>query len=290
MSGSTPALAESSDHEPVPERARDLARERYRGEEVPAPVGWNDTLDVIFSHRSVRAYLPDPLPPGTLETVIAAAQSASSSSNLQAWSVVAVEDPERKARLSVLAGSQKYIVQAPLFLVWLVDLARLEAIAAERGTPAEALSYIESFTLGVVDAALAAQNAVVALESMGLGCVYIGAIRNKPLEVAAELALPKNVFAVFGMVVGHPDPKVASAIKPRLPQAAVLFREQYKWGPAQREAIEAYNARARSFQAEQGMKVQDWSEQALKRVAGSKSLQGRDTLREALETLGFGLK
>ncbi len=269
---------------------RDRLAARTRRDDVPAPPGWNDTLDVLLSHRSVRGYLPDPLPAGTIETLVSAAQSASSSSNLQCWSVVAVEDPERKARLAALSSGQKYIIQAPLFLVWLVDLSRLEGIAAERGITAAALSCLEAFALATVDCALAAENAVVAAESLGLGCVYIGAIRNHPVAVGKELALPPNVFALVGLVVGHPDPKVATTVKPRLPQEAVLFREQYSSGPAQRTAVESYNATMRAFQAEQGMKIQDWTEQALNRVKDAPGQDGRARLREALAALGFGLK
>lgn len=267
-----------------------LAQQRYRGEDAPVPALWNDTLATLLSHRSVRAYLPDPLPQGTIETLVTAAQSASTSSNLQLWSVVAVEDPERKARLAVLAGGQKHIIQAPLLLVWLVDLNRLGMIAEERDSAAEGLTFLESFLVGAVDASLAAQNAVIAVESFGLGCVYIGAMRNKPVEVAKELNLPPNVMALFGLVIGHPDPAVPSSIKPRLPQQAVLHREQYHWGDAQSAAVEDYNAHLRSFQAEQQMALQDWTETVINRVRGAPSLNGRDKLREALTTLGFGLK
>jgi nitroreductase len=198
-------------------------RRRYRQHDTPAPVADNATLHILLDHRSVRAYLPDPLGPGTIETLIAAAQSAPTSSNLQPWSVVAVQDPARKARLAALAGDQKHIVEAPLLLVWLIDFHRLTGIGEARGTPPAALDYLESFVLGSVDASLAAQNAVVALESLGLGAVYIGGIRNRPAEVAAELGLPPRVFALFGLVVGRPDPARPAAVKPRLPQSAVLF-------------------------------------------------------------------
>lgn len=271
-------------------RARDLVRERYRLDDGPALAGWNETLDTLLSHRSVRAYLPDPLPEGVLETLVVAAQSASSSSNLQAWSVVAVEDPARKARLAALAGGQKHIIQAPLFLVWLADLARIEALASEMGRDAGAISYTESFLVGVIDAALAAQNAVTALESLGLGAVYIGAIRNKPMEVAAELGTPPHVFAAFGMAVGRPDPSVETAIRPRLPQAAVLHRERYAWGDDQRQAVADYDKRLREFQQERGMPVQDWTTQCVNRLKGPESLSGRDRLREMLQALGFELK
>jgi nitroreductase len=249
---------------------------------------WNETLDTIVAHRSVRAYLPDPLPADTIELLVAAAQSAASSSNLQPWSVIAVEDPARKARLATLAGNQKQILQAPLFLLWIVDHHRLHQNGAKLGTPAEGLHFLESFLLGAVDTSLAAQNAVVALEAIGLGSCYIGGIRNKPAEVAAELGLPPHAFTLFGLTVGYPDPAAPAAVKPRLPQEAVLFRERYGAEGSAR-AISDYDQRLRSFQREQGMLERDWSEQASERVRGPASLAGRDVLRQVLNGLGFRL-
>ncbi len=264
-------------------------RQRYRGD-MPDVAAVNETLDGLLAHRSVRAYLPDRLPDGTLEILVAAAQSASSSSNLQVWSVVAVENTERKARLAAFAGNQQHILEAPLFLLWLVDLHRLTALGETRGEPAEALTYLESFLLGAVDTSIAAQNAVVALESLGLGAVYIGGIRNRPVEVAAELGLPPHVFALFGLAIGHPDPARPADVKPRLPQDAVLFKEQYEWGERQRAGIAAYDEHLRSFQREQNLPERDWTEQAGTRVRGAGSLSGRDVLRDVLHHLGFALR
>ena len=262
--------------------------DRYR-HELALPVGWNETLDTILAHRSVRAYTADGVPEGTIELAVAAAQSAASSSNLQPWSVVAVEDPARKARLAALAGHQKQILQAPLFLLWIVDHHRLARIGEQVGTPAGALHYLESFLLGAVDTSLAAQNAVLALEAIGLGTCYIGGIRNKPAEVAAELGLPPQSFALFGLTVGVPDPASPAAVKPRLPQEAVLFRETYGKAAAP-AALAAYDSRLRSFQQEQHMIERDWTDQTSQRVRGAESLAGRDVLREVLHGLGFRLE
>src|SRR5687767_6848421 len=98
-----------------------LAGERYRSAQ-PLTGDWNETLETILSHRSVRSYLPAPVPYSAIELAVAAAQSAPSSSNLQAWSVVAVEDPARKERLNAVSGTQRQISQAPILLVWLADL------------------------------------------------------------------------------------------------------------------------------------------------------------------------
>lgn len=266
-----------------------LLWQRTRDGTVVPPVQWNDTLATILGHRSVRAFLPEQLPSGTLDLLIAAAQSASTSSNLQLWSVIAIEDPDHKARLSELAGQQGFIREAPLLLVWLADLARLSAIATRRQTPVEGVHYVEEFIVGVVDAALAAQSATIAAESLGLGCCYIGAMRNLPEQVAAELGLPPQVFAVFGLSVGYPDPARATGVKPRLPRGVVLHHERYG-RDNQEPDITQYNATARAYQREQGMREQDWTQQSINRVKDKAALRGRDRMKEALGNLGFELR
>lgn len=250
----------------------------------------NETLTTLLSHCSVRAYRPNALPPNTLEMLVAAAQAASSSSNLQTWSMVAVEDPARKGKLAQLAGNQAHIRQCPLFLVWLADLARLHHLAKKRGLPAEGLDYLEMFLTATIDAALAAQNATIAAESLGLGTVYIGGMRNHPEAVAETLQLPPHLFAVFGLCVGYPDTAKPAAIKPRLPQAAVLHRETYNLAQ-QEEAIDQYNEIMQQFYESQQMNVAgDWVEHSLKRVATAQALNGRDNLKEVLQRLGFPLR
>ncbi|WP_067710809.1 NADPH-dependent oxidoreductase [Nocardia yamanashiensis] len=262
--------------------------QRY-GDPVPtAPAAWNPVLQVLHEHRSVRRYLPDPIPDSVLRLLVSAAQSAPSSSNLQLWSVIAVRDPERKARLAALAGDQDHIRQAPVLLVWAADLARVRELAAERGTPLDGADYLETSYVAFLDAALAAQNAVVAAESLGYGTVYIGALRNHPEQVAAELHLPPGVFAVAGLVVGVPDPAEDARVKPRLPQAAVLHEETYD--PAGQLAhIADYETRIVTFFAEQNL-TRSWIDQTLARLASAESLNGRHRLREQLTAHGFPLR
>lgn len=272
---------------------RDLIQQRYSTTDLEWNHQWDAVLDTrlnhLFAHRSVRSYRPDPLPPNTLELLVAAAQSAASSSNLQTWSVIAVEQFDRKVQLATLASNQVHIRECPLFLVWLADLSRLTHIASQRGLPYEGLNYLEMFLMAAIDASLAAQNAAIAAESLGLGTVYIGAMRNKPEAVAEVLHLPPHAFAVFGLCVGYPNPEHLAAIKPRLPQAAVLHRETYNLG-AQDDAIAHYNQVMQQFYAEQQMNVVgDWAEHSVKRVASANNLSGRDRLKEILNRMGFPL-
>ncbi|WP_128971021.1 nitroreductase family protein [Bradyrhizobium tropiciagri] len=251
--------------------------------------GWNGVLDNLLAHRSVRAYRPDPVPRGTVETLVAAAQSASSSSNLQTWSVVAVEDEARKARLAEFAGGQKHIVEAPLFLVWLADLSRAERLARSANHPKDGLPFLETFIVAVVDAALAAQNAVLAAEALGLGSVYIGALRNRPQAVAEELRLPPQAAAVFGLCIGYPDPTRPARVKPRLRQDVVIHRERYATA-GEEAGIAAYDATLRDFQNAEGLPATGWTQTVLNRLGSVRSLNGRDRLVEELRGLGFPLK
>ena len=263
---------------------------RYGANAAPAEADLTPLIEQLLAHRSVRAYLPDPVSDTQLAAIIAAAQSAASSSNLNVWSVVAVRDQGKRARLAELAGNQAHVRDAPLQLVWLADLARLRRIAAQLERPSAGLDHTEMFLTAVIDAALAAQNAAAAAESLGLGMVYIGGMRNHPEEVAALLELPPEVFAVFGMCVGTPDPAHPAEVKPRPPQTVVLHHERYRQD-VQDAGIEAYNQAMAHFYDEQKMNVRGtWAVHSAKRIAGPESLSGRDRLVEALHALGFKLK
>ncbi|MDU0954279.1 MAG: NADPH-dependent oxidoreductase [Bradyrhizobium sp.] len=264
-------------------------RKRYGAHIPELASGADDILGHLLAHRSILSYRPDPVPPHTVETLVAAAQSAASSSNLQTWSVVAVEDQGRKQRLSEFAGGQKHIREAPLFLVWLADLSRAERLAKREGRPDDGIHFLETLFVAIIDAALAAQNAVVVLEALGLGSVYIGAIRNRPQAVAEELGLPPNVLAVFGLCVGYADQAAGEDVKPRLRQSMVLHRERY--APTDEiHGIAAYDETLRDFQTSQGVAPVGWRETVLNRLGSAKALNGRDRLTEALRALGFGLK
>ncbi|WP_169194748.1 NADPH-dependent oxidoreductase [Devosia sp. MC1541] len=250
---------------------------------------WSDTIGLMLDHKSARAYLPKPVEPGVIEALVAAAQSAPTSSNVQAWTVVMVRDAERKGRLAELSGGNPHIVTAPVFLVWIADLARLRTLAQREELPGDGLDYMESFLIGVIDSTLAAQNAVVAASSLGLGSCYIGGMRNKPAEVAAELGLPKECVAVFGLTLGYPDEERASEVKPRLPQSLVLHEETYG-DAADAETLARYDQTMRGFQEKQGMTVIDWTKMIAKRVGTVKALRGREALSGVVKGLGFGLK
>ena len=251
------------------------------------------TIELIYRHASVRHYKSDPVERDLVEEVVAAGQRASTSSNLQTYSVVAVGDRDKRDRLAELCGNQRQIRQAPVFLAWCADLSRLDRICERRGYQ-QVTEHVESFLVSAVDAALAMQNAALAAESHGLGMCYIGAIRNHPREVIALLGLPELVFPISGMTLGWPD--VEPRIRPRLPLNAVLHWESYGTDgevEALRQYDQAmiatgiYSGRQVSVQGQkEAASEYGWAEHSARRA--SQAL--RTDLRAILAEQGFLLK
>jgi nitroreductase len=274
---------------PIVHSAADALALRYGAEASPAAGPWNEHLALLLSHRSIRGYRSDALPQGTLEVLIAAAQSAATSSNLQTWSVIAVTDPAKKAVLAKMASNQKHIEQCPLFLVWVADISRNQRLGAEEGVTLETMPYQETFLVAAIDAALAAQNATVAAESMGLSCVYIGALRNNPHEVARIVGLPTGAFGVFGMCIGYASAEAASEVKPRLPQDVVVHHDTYD-ATGERAHRTAYDALMGAFSARNDMAADTWTRRVIGRMGKIAAMSGRDKMVATLNAMGFELK
>lgn len=243
-------------------------------------------IEQQLQHRSVRRFLHTEVSDATITAIIGAAQRASTSSNLQAWSVIVVRDADRKQRLAEILGGHKYIEHAPVFLVWIADLARNDALIRAENVEPETLGLIEMTLLGAVDVGIASQNALLAAESLGLGGVFVGGIRNNPREVARELGLPKHTFAIVGMSLGVPDPAEGTGIKPRLPLEGVVHREQYD-EQAWRGAVDQYEADYRDYFEGQGVPNRSWTRTVTRRLGPVEGMHGRHTMRESLASQGF---
>jgi FMN reductase (NADPH) len=253
----------------------------------------NPTLELVRRHGSVRKYRPELIPAEAIETIVSAAQRTSTSSNLQVYSVVAVTDAAKRARLAALCGNQEHVAQAPVFLAWCADLARLDRACELRGYT-QVTDYVENFLVAAVDAAIAAQSAALAAESLGLGICYIGSIRNNTRAVIDLLELPRLVFPVTGMTVGWPAAE--PLVRPRLPLQSVLHWDRYS-REGQDEALAGYDLAMAATGIYGGRQVPvpgkpevmedyGWTEHSARRVAQAL----RTDLREVLERQGFALK
>lgn len=279
----------------------DFASQRYQDTEsskFPDPIPSNpipDTLQTILSHKSCRAFLPDPLPNGTLETLLTAASSGSTSSMYQTWSVVAIQEPNHKEKLARLAGDQDFIRQAPLFLVFCPNLRRLHTLSTYYGQqPARALDNMDMFIMSTLDAAIAGQNVAIAAEALGLGICYVGAIRNNAAEMCKLLNLPTLTWGAFGMAVGYPDLRDVNSggpIKPRLPMREIVHMERWaEEEEAQMGNIASYD-RALGKIYDEGGKLgrMGWGEFVAGKVAPFEQ-DGRERIRAVIEGQGFKLE
>jgi nitroreductase len=274
---------------PAKSDTREALTRRYGANAIPAVGPWNETIASLLDHRSVRGYKPDVLPAGTLETLVAAAQSAATSSNMQWTSVVAITDPAKKKVLAEIAGNQKHIEQCPLFLCWVTDMSRNAGISAAEKTEFKTLPWLETFLVASVDVALAAQNAVVAAESIGLSTVYIGAMRNDPERVAKLIGLPPQCFVLFGLCVGYATEQARGEVKPRLSQEMIVHHERYddSNAPTHRQA---HDEEMKRFSSRHELQAGTWTQRVLNRLGPMSSMNGRERLAAALAALGFTIK
>ena len=134
-------------------------------------------VDFMRSHRSVRAYTDQPVPDELVETIVEAAQWASSSSFRQAYSVIAIRDDQKKQRLRELCSNQRWVEEVPVFLAFCVDMHRLDQACQMHGLNAN-LEHTETFLIAALDVGIVLQNAALAAEALGLGMVMIGGLRN----------------------------------------------------------------------------------------------------------------
>ncbi len=268
---------------------REALIKRYGAAAIPAVGPWNATIASLLDHRSVRGYKPDPVPAGTLETMVAAAQSAATSSNMQWTSVIAVSDPAKKKVLAEIAGNQKHIEQCPLYLCWVTDMSRNAVIGKAEKTNFETMPWLETFLVASIDVALAAQNAVVAAESIGLSTVYIGAMRNDPERVAKLLGLPPQSFVLFGLCVGYAADTAKGEVKPRLAQGMIVHHERYDATNADSHR-KAHDEEMKKFTTRNEMQVGTWTQRVLNRLGPIASMNGRERMRTALANLGFEIR
>jgi FMN reductase (NADPH) len=252
----------------------------------------NPTVDLLLRHGSVRTYKSDPVARETIETVVRAAQRASTSSNLQVVSVVAVTDAGVRARLSEICGKQEHVAQAPVVLVWCADLLNLDRACTLRGYT-QVTGYVENFLTCAVDVGIAAQNAAVAAESLGLGICYLGSVRNNTQAVIDLLKLPRLVFPVVGMTVGYPA--AAAVVRPRLATSAVLSWGSYS--PATDAELVEYDRAMVATGIYQGRQVPvpgksgetedyGWMEHSARRAMQPL----RTEIREVLKRQGYALE
>jgi len=239
-----------------------------------------DVVALLKSHRSIRKFTDEPVSDEMVADIIEAGLSAATSSNLQGTTIIRVRNPETRSAIASLAGGQAYVEDAAAFFVWCADLHRSRTAGGQVDSSSETTT--EHFIIATVDCALAAQSAVAAAESLGLGICYIGGIRNDPQQVSDLLGLPDRVYPVFGLCIGWPDQD--PELKPRLPLSVTLKEETYDESD-DLAAIAEYDALMRQYyHARTGGKIdRTWSND----MGSLFAKESRLHMRPFLEERGF---
>lgn len=232
----------------------------------------NQVIETILNHRSVRSFRDQTLDREQIEAIVKSAQAASTSSFVQAYSIIGVTDQENKDRLSEIAGNQAYVAANGHFFVFCADLHRHKVLAEMENVDLnDSIESTEKFMVALIDAALAAQNAAIAAESMGLGICYIGGIRNDLEAVKEVLKTPEHVIPLFGMAVGYPNKE--TDLKPRLAMEHVYMENEYQQDQSLFEKqLQDYNETTSQYYRERtgGKREDTWTGQMAK-MLGRKS-------------------
>ncbi|MGM8214285.1 oxygen-insensitive NADPH nitroreductase [Bacillaceae bacterium W0354] len=219
----------------------------------------NEVINLLKNHRSIRAFKDKPLQEEQIRTIVEAAQSASTSSYYQAYSIIGVTDKSLKEELRKVSG-QHYVENNAHLFVFCADMNRMfqSQLKEIQEKMMQNIENTEFFMMSVIDAALAAQNAAIACESMDLGICYIGSLRNNINRVNDLLKLPKYVIPLFGMVIGYPDEN--PEIKPRFNIDAIYFENEYKLN---HDSIQTYDNLTEKYYRERSTNTRqdNWSKQ-----------------------------
>ncbi len=181
-------------------------------------------LDTILNHRSIRNYKNDPVTESLLDEILRAGSRASTTGNMQVYSIIVTKEPSLKERLWEVHFKQNMVLQAPVVLTFCADFNRFNAWCRQRKAEPgydNFLSFITAFT----DALLAAQNCALAAEAAGLGICYLGTTTYNADKIIDILQLPEFVVPATTLAVGYPadDPGLTD----RLPIEAIVHRETY---------------------------------------------------------------
>jgi len=226
----------------------------------------NTVIDTILAHRSVRKFEDRTLSQEQIETIVRSAQAASTSSFVQAYSIIGVTDQKKKEQLAEVAFNQDYVVNNGHLFVFCADLYRNEIIGEMESVDVlPSIESTEKFMVATIDAALAAQNASIAAESMGLGICYIGGIRNDLTKVSEILGTPNRVIPLFGLVVGYPA-KINDK-KPRIPLEHIYHENEYNSKQESNvQELQSYNEVIQKYYLERtnGKRSDTWTSQIAK--------------------------
>ena len=197
----------------------------------------NQVMDVLLKRRSVRAYQERAISADVRAEILKATLRAPTAGNLMLYSILEVTDQSLKDKLAITCDDQSFIAKAPLVWIFLADYQRwydyflssgVKELCAQRKLPMQRPQEADLF-LASCDALIAAQNAVIAAESFGIGSCYIGDIMERYETHRDMLNLPQFVFPICMLVLGYPtEQQLNREYTPRFDEKFIVFENKYK--------------------------------------------------------------
>lgn len=182
-------------------------------------------IDAIHRHTSIRQYQDKPVSDELLEEILQAGIRASSSGNMQAYSIIVTRSPELREKLYQPHMEQSMVRDAPVLLTFCADFNRMRRWLELSEAP-DNFDNQMSFMIAAIDACLVSQTVALAAESRGLGLCYMGSTLANADQVGELLELPEHVVPVVGYSLGWPDE--APAPRDRLPLSGLVHQETYQ--------------------------------------------------------------
>ncbi|MBO7664175.1 MAG: nitroreductase family protein [Clostridia bacterium] len=206
-------------------------------------------IQSLYDRKSVRAYTEQEIPEDAVRQIVTAAAQAPTAGNQQLYTILRITDPEKKHRLSLSCDNQPFIERAKLILIFCADCLKwYRAFQAAGCAPRK--PDAGDLLLAVSDANIAAQNAVVAAEALGIGSCYIGDIMENAETQREILDLPRYVFPAAMVVFGYPTEQQKAREKPRRVDLKYIVQENGYREPGEEElkAMFAEKVSPRSYE------------------------------------------
>ena len=181
-------------------------------------------IETIHRHRSIRKYKSDPIPDDLLTRILEAGIRASSSGNMQTYSIIVARDSVLREQLNKAHFEQNMVLEAPILLTFCADFHRMRQWLRISHAPDNFDNFM-SFMIAAIDAILVSQNVALAAESEGLGICYLGSTFSNCDQIGRILELPDNVVPVVGFTIGYPNEDPAP--RDRLPLDGLVHYETY---------------------------------------------------------------
>lgn len=245
----------------------------------------NITLDALLKRKSIRKFKRKIVSKALINQIVEAGQRAPTACGMQTYSFVLITDNGLREQIYKLIGKQGCMEQAPVWIIVCADMARQLKLFEVLGVKTE-MGPLGKFIPSVVDAALVAENMVIAAEALGLGSVFIGSVWEALKKIADLLGLPKNVLPLVLVCLGYPSE--SPPLRPRWPLKAVLHENKYEMPPE--TLMRDYYEKANKELLEMGYfrkGIQNWAEHWQAKFPPQETKQWEENLKRDLKALGF---